>query len=177
VAGRPERPIDPEAGPVQAFAVALRQLRQQDGGCSYRQLAHRAHYSPAALCQAAAGRTMPSLQLALAYVAACGGDAADWRGRWEHAREQLGDSPIPPGAGELDSPDPYREETYRAPWAERPPLVTEPHEGSAIAVLAGPPESGDRSPQVRQVHGWLLVGAAVAGAMAVGRLVTGRDSR
>jgi hypothetical protein len=42
---RPERPLDPEAGVVQRFAVELRELRQLAGNPGYRELARRAHYS------------------------------------------------------------------------------------------------------------------------------------
>ncbi|MBO4273272.1 XRE family transcriptional regulator, partial [Microbispora triticiradicis] len=34
--GRPERDLSPEEGPVQAFAVALRRLREEAGTPTYR---------------------------------------------------------------------------------------------------------------------------------------------
>jgi len=80
--GRPERPIDPQAGPVQGFAYQLRQLRATAGAPSYRQLARRAHYSSTALSQAAAGEQLPSLSVTLAYVRACAGDPVEWEQRW-----------------------------------------------------------------------------------------------
>ncbi|MDG4810540.1 hypothetical protein O7634_27615 [Micromonospora sp. WMMD1120] len=80
--GRPERPLDPEAGELERFALDLRQLRTKAGGPTYRQLAKRAHFSVTTLAKAASGETVPSLQVTLAYVAACGGDPAEWTERW-----------------------------------------------------------------------------------------------
>ncbi len=39
--GRPERPLDPAAGPIPAFASELRQLRQQAGSPKYLQMQRR----------------------------------------------------------------------------------------------------------------------------------------
>ncbi|WP_026212186.1 helix-turn-helix domain-containing protein [Longispora albida] len=70
------------------FAEALRELRRQSGDPSLRELERRTHFSRTALSQAASGQKMPSLQLALAYVTACGGDPAEWTGHWERATAQ-----------------------------------------------------------------------------------------
>lgn len=51
--GRPERPIDPAAGPVPEFAAELRKLREQAGRPSYRELARRAGLSVTVLSEAA----------------------------------------------------------------------------------------------------------------------------
>lgn len=82
--GRREKPIDPGAGPVQRFACELRKLRR----ATYREMAREATYSTAALARAAAGETLPSLPLTLAYVRACNGDPADWEHRWHAARAE-----------------------------------------------------------------------------------------
>ncbi|MFI7544898.1 hypothetical protein [Actinoplanes sp. NPDC049599] len=74
--------MDPSAGAVQAFAYDLRKLRREAGDLTYRVMAARVHYSVTTLSQAAAGERMPSLAVTLAYVAACGGDAAEWERRW-----------------------------------------------------------------------------------------------
>jgi transcriptional regulator with XRE-family HTH domain len=74
VAGRREVPVDPAAGPVQRFAFELRKLRADADGITYRSLALRAGYSVTTLSQAAAGEQLPTLPVALAYAAACGGD-------------------------------------------------------------------------------------------------------
>lgn len=80
--GRRETPLDPKAGPVQRLAWQLRQLRERAGSPSYRLLARRAHYSASTLAEAAKGDRLPSLEVTLAYVEACGGDADEWRARW-----------------------------------------------------------------------------------------------
>ncbi|MHA4947196.1 nSTAND1 domain-containing NTPase [Micromonospora sp. SD19] len=80
--GRPERPLDPEAGELERFALDLRKLRAKAGTPTYRQLARRAHFSVTTLAKAASGETVPSLQVTLAYVAACDGDLAEWTERW-----------------------------------------------------------------------------------------------
>ncbi|MGK3941613.1 hypothetical protein ABK046_24650 [Streptomyces caeruleatus] len=86
--GRRERPLDPTEGPVARFAHDLRKLRQEAGGPTYRAMAGRAHYSTATLAQAAAGDRLPSLQVTLAYVTACGGDPAEWERRWQQAADE-----------------------------------------------------------------------------------------
>ncbi|ATL26021.1 hypothetical protein [Streptomyces formicae] len=84
--GRRENPVDPSAGPVARFAYALRKLRQEAGAPTYRAMARQVPYSVTALATAASGEKLPSLPVALAYVAACGGDAAEWEERWRDAR-------------------------------------------------------------------------------------------
>ena len=79
---RGERPLDAGDGVLLRFASDLRALRRAAGGPTYRVLAQRAHYSAATLSDAAAGRRLPSLAVALAYVRACGGDVDEWSRRW-----------------------------------------------------------------------------------------------
>lgn len=79
---RTERPLADEDGPLPRLAADLRRLRVRAGSPSYRELSRRAHYSTGALSEAAAGRRLPSLAVLTAYVAACGGDVADWERRW-----------------------------------------------------------------------------------------------
>lgn len=87
--GRPERPIDPAAGPLQQLAYDLRQLRQAAGKPSYKKLSGRVPYSVTALSEAAGGDIFPTLDVTLAYVAACGGDRAQWEARWRAVEQQL----------------------------------------------------------------------------------------
>ncbi len=87
--GRPERPVDPTAGPLQRFAYELRQLRRQAGNPSYRQMARRAHYSATALSEAAGGEKLPSRHVTRAYVGACGGNPDEWEARWRAVEEAL----------------------------------------------------------------------------------------
>ncbi|MEV6601458.1 hypothetical protein AB0M36_32085 [Actinoplanes sp. NPDC051346] len=86
---RRERVLDPTDGPVQRFAAGLRDLRESAGRPGYRDLAQRAHFSVTTLSVAAAGRQLPSLAVALAYVEACGGDRAAWEQRWRETVAEL----------------------------------------------------------------------------------------
>lgn len=72
--GRPERPLDPDAGPVQRLAYELRALRREAGSPSYRAMAQCAHLSVTALSQAASGKRLPSVAVVRAYAQACGGE-------------------------------------------------------------------------------------------------------
>ncbi|MBE1489161.1 transcriptional regulator with XRE-family HTH domain [Plantactinospora soyae] len=88
----PERPLDGLEGPVAQFAAGLRQLRDKAGKPGYRQMAGRANYSPATLSAAASGRRLPTLEVTLAYVAACDGDVQQWEWRWREV-ERLNVAP------------------------------------------------------------------------------------
>ncbi|MFG1687319.1 hypothetical protein ACGFNP_44660 [Nonomuraea sp. NPDC049269] len=87
--GRPERPLDPDAGPLQRFAHELRQLRAGAPRLSYRELSRRAHYSVTALSEAAGGGIFPTLAVTLAYVEACGGDTETWEKLWREVAAEL----------------------------------------------------------------------------------------
>lgn len=86
--GRPERPLDPEGGPVAEFASGLRRLRYEAGRPSYRELARRASFSVTVLSEAAGGRSLPTLAVVRGYVQACGGNVGDWEERWRHVSAQ-----------------------------------------------------------------------------------------
>lgn len=86
---RRETAIDPTDGPVERFAWELRQLRAAVGAPGYRQLAARAHYSASALSTAASGKTLPTREITLAFVAACGGDVEEWAGKWAATAAEL----------------------------------------------------------------------------------------
>ncbi|WP_329244384.1 helix-turn-helix domain-containing protein [Streptomyces sp. NBC_01478] len=103
--GRPERPLDPGAGPVQRFAFALRQLRREAGGITYRAMAGQAGFSAATLSESAAGERLPSLPVTLAYVQACGGNVAEWERRW---REASAEEAGRPAQDEEEAASPYR---------------------------------------------------------------------
>ncbi|WP_207945112.1 WD40 repeat domain-containing protein [Actinomadura rubrisoli] len=88
-------------------------MRKRAGGLTYRELAAKVNYSAAALSTAASGRALPSLEVTLAYVRGCGGDADHWRDRWRTLAAELaapdpGDAPGPgsppdPGGDEADA--------------------------------------------------------------------------
>jgi hypothetical protein len=96
--GRPERPLDPDDGPMSSFAYQLRQLRAVAGYPTYRDLARTALFSPSVLSTAASGFSFPSLQVTLAFAVACGGDTGEWRRRWETAAQALAQGELKPGA-------------------------------------------------------------------------------
>jgi DNA polymerase III delta prime subunit len=109
--GRPEKTVDPARGPVAAFAHDLRRLRAEAGTPTYRQLARRARFSPSVLSSAASGYRLPSLQVTLAFVAACGGDREQWRRQWLRVRGLDGNAP----------PESSRPLAHREPERCRPP--------------------------------------------------------
>src|ERR1700722_8387704 len=80
--GRPERDLPGTVSPLTEFAGRLRALRLATGGPSYRRLSVVTHYSAATLARAAGGQALASLEVTLAYVAACGGDEREWRLAW-----------------------------------------------------------------------------------------------
>ena len=86
MAGRLEAALDP-LSPLHGFAEALRKLREQAGQLTYRQLAAQTGFAAGTLARAASGRVLPSWELTFAYVTACGGEQAEWRHRWETARD------------------------------------------------------------------------------------------
>ncbi|WP_405812749.1 MULTISPECIES: hypothetical protein [unclassified Streptomyces] len=96
---RPERPLDPDSGPLTRFAADLRRLREAAGRPPYRALAKRAHYSSTTLSDAAGGHTFPSLAVTLAYVEACQGDRRTWETRWHTAAAEIA-ATTAPQAGE-----------------------------------------------------------------------------
>ncbi|MEV6423501.1 helix-turn-helix domain-containing protein [Streptomyces sp. NPDC051662] len=103
--GRQESPLDPAQGTVQRFAFELRKVRQQVDGMTYRAMARRTGLSAVTLSQAAAGRKLPTLEVLLAYVSACGGDGEEWERRWHEAvGEEAAQEPPPENAGD----SPYR---------------------------------------------------------------------
>jgi type II secretory pathway pseudopilin PulG len=103
---RGERPLGPGADVLLRFAGDLRRLRERAGSPTYRELATRAHYSPAALSEAAGGRKLPTLAVTLAYVSACGGDTAGWLARWRQTAAELSDEETEPDVAAEDVGEP-----------------------------------------------------------------------
>ena len=102
---RRENPLGPAEDGLTRFASDLRALREDAGTPTYRQLSARAHYSAAALSEAASGRKLPSLPVALAYVRACDGDTAVWEQRWrEVAAAQARDTAKAAALPDEDAP-------------------------------------------------------------------------
>ncbi|MFI1331241.1 hypothetical protein ACH4U7_14090 [Streptomyces sp. NPDC020845] len=104
MAGRPESPLDPSAGPAQRLAFELRKLRAEAGSPTYRAMAARTDHGASTLSQAAAGERLPTLPVVLAYVQACGGNPEEWEERW---RQAAAEEAAEPRADE-DAEPPYR---------------------------------------------------------------------
>ncbi len=91
MAGRREKPIGRGGGPIKEFAEGLRALRNE-AGISYAAMEKRVPFSRATLNEAASGRKLPTKELALAYVQACGVDErtlGEWAQRWEAAKAEV----------------------------------------------------------------------------------------
>jgi hypothetical protein len=86
---RPERPLDPEGGPVSQFARALRELRHRAGSPTYRDMQAKSYVSYSSLARAAAGRKFPTWATTNAFITACGGDPAEWKPRWEEVARHV----------------------------------------------------------------------------------------
>src|SRR5271169_4691161 len=97
--GRPERQLSGEVTPLTEFAGRLRALRLAAGQPSYRRLAVVAHFSAATLARASGGQALPSLEVTLAYAAACGGDAGEWQQAWAAAETWTTSRPVAVAAG------------------------------------------------------------------------------
>ncbi|MEV6948947.1 hypothetical protein AB0N07_44960 [Streptomyces sp. NPDC051172] len=148
--GRPERPVDPAAGPVQRLAHELRELRKAAGSPSYRTMAKAAGFSATALSLAAAGERLPSLAVVQGYARACGGDPAGWELRWKAAEAEANQAPA---ENSEDVPSPYRglarfEPDDRHVFFGRDRMVDEVGHlvcEHRFAVLFGPSGSGKSS--------------------------------
>ncbi|MFK0282199.1 hypothetical protein ACIQVL_17255 [Streptomyces sp. NPDC090499] len=148
--GRPERPVDPAAGPVQRLAHGLRELRQAAGGPAYRTMSKVAGFSATTLSQAAAGERLPSLAVVQGYARACGGDPAEWERRWKEADAEAGRAPAEEAE---DAAAPYRglarfEPGDRHLFFGRDRVVADVNElvcEHRFAVLFGPSGSGKSS--------------------------------
>jgi hypothetical protein len=106
--GRPEGPLQRDGSLVREFAFWLRDLRNRSS-LTYQQLARAANYATSTMQAAAAGRTLPTLKVTLAFVGACSGDAIAWEKYWTQVKRAL-DTDSPP---DLDTP-------IRPPWTRAP---------------------------------------------------------
>lgn len=83
----PGKPADPRAALAQ-FSNGLRELRAA-AGLSIRELSERTHYGRSTLAEATRGDRLPTLEVTLAYVDACGGSAGEWGRQWADVRNRL----------------------------------------------------------------------------------------
>lgn len=154
--GRPERPLDPESGPLQRFAYDLRRLRLDAGSPSYRELARKTQYSTSVLSRAASGRELPSLAVALAYASACGGDTKHWQARWEALARQSQLATEVPGAA-----------------ADRGPTQLPTKLPGALAEQR-PAQSASLRSRGAVMAAWALTMVA---ALVTGRMIAGANSK
>ncbi|MFG2919031.1 hypothetical protein ACGF0D_39905 [Kitasatospora sp. NPDC048298] len=105
--GRQERPIDPQDGPLKAFAYGLRQVREGCGSPTYHEVAtasartgEKKPYSSTTFSNATRGDSPPSREVVRAFVLACHHcakldrataetAAADWDARWLRLQAEL----------------------------------------------------------------------------------------
>ncbi|WP_052390599.1 XRE family transcriptional regulator [Streptomyces sp. NRRL B-24484] len=128
---RKPRPVDPADGPVQAFAFDLRLVRERAGNPTYRVLADRAGFGATTLSDAAGGVRFPSLEVAQAYVGACGGDVTEWTKRWHEVDKRLASDAVAPAPAEPAPASPPA--ATPAPGDESPA-----EEGAGAATVSGP---------------------------------------
>jgi hypothetical protein len=130
--GRPERPLDASAGPIPAFALRLRELRREAGSPGYRELARTSSYSISALSDAAGGQRLPSLEVTLAFVEACGGDRQVWQLAWDKTRSALAvgaNGPNEPALPGIAEPSHHQGPAPDLHHAQQPPAADRRHRG------------------------------------------------
>ncbi|WP_078888150.1 serine/threonine-protein kinase [Streptomyces sp. NRRL S-118] len=162
--GRREQPLDPDGGPVVEFAAGLRQLRQDAGSPSYEAMSKRVKYGRSTLNAAAGGDNLPSKDVALAFVRACGGNertVREWDRRWEATKARL----------EQDLEEEDAQDAARSAAEERPAAgerIDAGGEGTRLETLR---PLGPNDP--REVGGFRLLRFLGAGAM--GRVYLGES--
>lgn len=161
---RPERPLDPQDGPIQAFAVELRKARAEAGNPTYLKMARQTGRSRTALGEAAGGDHLATWDTVDAYLTAVGQDPQAWRSRWEAVRQHLDATReptlIPAGGGpqeanrpgqlkvmeELEQPDPSKKPKSRWPWLVLGAAVAVAVFGSAALLLESAPPARSAVP-------------------------------
>ena len=113
------------------------------------QLKRQTKFSDSTLYSAFGGKQLPSQQVTLAIVEACGGDLAEWRSYWSDVRRSL----------DRDAPDgPQR--AVIPPWAAPAGSVGDAGEhGGLVSVVDDPAatieaQPWSRPPHVKQPTGW-----------------------
>lgn len=138
---RPEKPLDPDSGPIAAFAARLRELRADAGTPSYRTMQARCFYGFTTLAEAAAGQRFPSWEVTCAFVTACGGEVQEWERLWRETADLLKDDHgdedgerSPPDIASSATEDRLRRVLSSVPTAPEPQL--RPERTAPSSVLA-----------------------------------------
>ena len=177
--GRTPRLLNPDDGPLQAFAHDLRLLREKAGNPTYRALAKTAGFSASTLGEAAGGVRRPSLDVTLAFVGACGGDVEAWQERWHQLDRQLTAEQLEQ-AGHGDRPDASAagsDTSGTAPLADTGTAGETATDTARVPLPPQPPEPAPPSPEAatpsrRRRHA--LVATAALTALSVIALVGAR---
>lgn len=142
---RTARPVNPEDGPIQSFAFDLRAVREAAGNPTYRSLARTAGFSASTLSDAAGGVRLPSLEVTLAYVGACGADTAAWQQRWQSVNRQLATQPGDDSADGDDGDDGDVRPGENLSEISTAPAVPQPPADTALAPASVAPATKIRS--------------------------------
>lgn len=140
------KPLMESGNVVAEFAERLRQLRQQAGSPSFRELARRTHYSSSTLADATAGKRLPTEAVVKAFVTECGGDSDEWLARLRQAVETV--------------------RTTEGATAETAPAA-------ATAPATATPPATEAAPARRSWARPLATVAAVAGILVIGGVAGG----
>jgi Helix-turn-helix domain len=155
--------------PVGELAYGLRNLRSRSG-LKVAQLQRESGFSSTTLYDAFSGKQLPSQQVTLAIVAACGGDVDAWRLYWAQVRGAL-DPHAPEGSATAIVP----------PWAASAaqPENLQTHGRDDSAEIAEPEIATPYRSQVRHVisskrrPSWLLAIGGMVVVAGVSATVTG----
>ncbi|MEV4722195.1 DUF2690 domain-containing protein [Micromonospora humida] len=150
------------------FVADLARLRRDAGQPSLRRMSATAHYSHTALAGVLAGTRLPSLELTLAFVRACGGDEAAWRDRWH--REAALDRPAGPAP---DGPA-LAGPALAGPALAGPALAGPAADGPSDESVPGPQVAAARrtpGPRWAPLPRWALVAAAGLTVLVAGSVV------
>jgi hypothetical protein len=134
---RPERPLDPLAGPVQAFAADLRKVRENAGNPKYLQMSRVTGRSRTALAEAAGGDRLATWETVEAYLIACGQGPSGWLERWEAVRAAIQYASGQSTARVPSAPEPPRSGGGRVARRKRLLLVTAAVALAAVATALG----------------------------------------
>jgi len=150
---------------VAEFSADLRQMWEQAGKPSSRQMSRKAGYSHTALLGALSGSggRLPSRDLTLGLVRACGGDEQDWLARWQkaHARITADREVVKISVAAHESPEVHPGPSWQVRWrigaASIAPViiviigvaVTQSTSGSQISST-DQSTAGDRKPPLTQ---------------------------